>query len=53
MGASGCDNARNRVEELERVEGGGSDATLEAALIEVANSDFKRARKLSQSRASP
>ena len=38
--------ARNRVEELLKTESGGSDATLEAALIEVANSDVKRARKL-------
>ena len=37
--------ARNRVEEFEGMEGGG-EAALEAALIEVANSDFKRARKL-------
>lgn len=47
------DTARNRVEELltekeelEGVEGGGTEAALEAALKAVANSDFKRARKL-------
>jgi HAMP domain-containing protein len=38
--------ARNRVEELLKTESGGSDATLEAALKEVAQSDIKRARKL-------
>ena len=40
------DDARNRVEELEGVEGGGTEAALEAALNAVAQSDVKRARKL-------
>ena len=40
------DEARNHAEELERKEGGGTEAALEAALKAVANSDFKRARKL-------
>jgi hypothetical protein len=39
-------DARNRVEELEGVEGGGTEAALEAALNAVAQSDVKRARKL-------
>ena len=38
--------ARNRVGELEGVEGGGTEAALEAALNAVAQSDVKRARKL-------
>ena len=38
--------ARNRVGELEGVEGGGTEAALEAALMAVAQSDVKRARKL-------
>ena len=41
------DKTRNRVEELEGgVEGGGTEAALEAALTAVASSDVKRARKL-------
>ena len=40
------DDARNCVEDLLKTESGRSDATLEAALNAVAQSDVKRARKL-------
>ena len=40
------DDARRRAEELEGVEGGGTEAALEAALNAVARIDERRARKL-------